>query len=57
MQERDIVLQRIVRPRSAQEVATATGIIKHDYDLRTRRGDLLSPFTIRSGVRFESLVP
>ncbi|KAL8901261.1 MAG: hypothetical protein Q9207_005293 [Kuettlingeria erythrocarpa] len=49
MQERDIVPQCIVRPRSAREVATAIGIIKHDYDLRTQRGDVLSPFAIRSG--------
>ncbi|KAL8652086.1 MAG: hypothetical protein Q9210_002897 [Variospora velana] len=49
MQERDIVPQCIVRPRNAREVATAIGIIKRDYDLRTRRGDLPSPFAIRSG--------
>ncbi|KAL8942836.1 MAG: hypothetical protein Q9211_001222 [Gyalolechia sp. 1 TL-2023] len=48
-QERDIVPQCIVRPRSAREVATAIGIIKNDYDLRTGRGDLPSPFAIRSG--------
>ncbi|KAL8906216.1 MAG: hypothetical protein Q9171_006359 [Xanthocarpia ochracea] len=49
MQERDIVPQCIVRPRSAREVATAIGIIKNDYDLRTRRGDVSLPFAIRSG--------
>ncbi|KAL8987686.1 MAG: hypothetical protein Q9177_003133 [Variospora cf. flavescens] len=49
MQERDIVPQCIFRPRNAREVATAIGIIKRDYDLRTRRGDLPSPFAIRSG--------
>lgn len=49
MQERDIVPQCIVRPRSVREVATAIGIIKRDYDLRTRRGDVPSPFAIRSG--------
>ncbi|KAL8973573.1 MAG: hypothetical protein Q9197_002172 [Variospora fuerteventurae] len=49
MQERDIVPQCIFRPRNAREVATAIGIIKLDYDLRTRRGDLPSPFAIRSG--------
>lgn len=40
--------QCIIRPRSAREVATAIGIIKNDYDLRTRRGDVSLPFTIRS---------
>ncbi|KAL8961404.1 MAG: hypothetical protein Q9193_002034 [Seirophora villosa] len=49
MQERDIVPQCIVRPRSAAEVATAIGIIKRDYDLRTRQGDRPLPFAIRSG--------
>ena len=49
MQERDIVPQCIVRPRSVQELATAIAILKRDYDVRTHRGDTPSLFAIRSG--------
>ena len=49
MQERDIIPQCIVRPRSVEEVATAIGILKRDYDAKTRQGQLPLVFAIRSG--------
>ncbi|KAL8822082.1 MAG: hypothetical protein Q9191_007176 [Dirinaria sp. TL-2023a] len=49
MQERDIVPQCIVRPRSVEEVATAIGILQRDYDAKTRQGKLPLLFAIRSG--------
>lgn len=49
MQERDIVPQCIVRPRSVGELATAITILKRDYDTRTCREDPPLLFAIRSG--------
>ncbi|MCJ1298938.1 hypothetical protein MMC08_001729 [Hypocenomyce scalaris] len=49
MQERDIVPQCLVRPRSVKEVAIAVGILKRDYDAHTRRGGVPSLFAVRSG--------
>lgn len=49
IQERDIVPQCIVRPRTVEEAATAIRILKHDYDARIRQGDVPSHFAVRSG--------
>ncbi len=49
VQERDIVPRCIVRPRSAEEVATAVGILKREYDDCTRQGCVPSLFAVRSG--------
>lgn len=49
VQERDIVPRCIVRPRNAEEVATAVGILKHEYDDCTRHGRVPSLLAVRSG--------
>ncbi|KAL8865096.1 MAG: hypothetical protein Q9198_009480, partial [Flavoplaca austrocitrina] len=49
VQERQIVPQCIVRPRNAEEVATAIGILKHEYEGCTRKGHVPSLFAVRSG--------
>ena len=49
LQERDIIPQCIVRPRSVNELATAMTILKGDYDARTCRGDTPLLFAVRSG--------
>lgn len=49
VQERDIVPRCIVRPRSAEEVATAVAILKRDYDNCTRQDGVPSLFAVRSG--------
>ncbi|KAL8720000.1 MAG: hypothetical protein Q9225_003071 [Loekoesia sp. 1 TL-2023] len=49
IQERDIVPQCIVRPRSAKEVATAIEILKRDYDTRASQGYAPLQLAVRSG--------
>ncbi|KAL8841025.1 MAG: hypothetical protein Q9176_003597 [Flavoplaca citrina] len=49
VQERQIIPQCIVRPRNAEEVATAVGILKHEYEGCTRKGHVPSLFAVRSG--------
>ncbi|KAL8886938.1 MAG: hypothetical protein Q9192_006403 [Flavoplaca navasiana] len=49
VQERDIVPRCIVRPRNAEEVATAVGLLKREYDDCTRHGRVPSLFAVRSG--------
>ncbi|KAL8705180.1 MAG: hypothetical protein Q9201_001680 [Fulgogasparrea decipioides] len=49
IQERDIVPQCIVRPRTAEEVATAVAILKRDYDVRTNHGEAPLLLAVRSG--------
>ncbi|KAL8818903.1 MAG: hypothetical protein Q9223_002563 [Gallowayella weberi] len=49
MQEREIVPQCIVRPRSVQELATTLTILKRDYDTRTSSGGTPMVFAVRSG--------
>ncbi|KAL8937599.1 MAG: hypothetical protein Q9216_004339 [Gyalolechia sp. 2 TL-2023] len=49
IQERDIIPQCIVRPRSAKEVAVAVAILKRDFDARVHRGDRPPLFAVRSG--------
>ncbi|KAL9584797.1 MAG: hypothetical protein Q9212_001899 [Teloschistes hypoglaucus] len=49
MQERDIVPQCIVRPRTAEEVATAVTILKRDYDERISHSESPLLLAVRSG--------
>ncbi|KAL8718736.1 MAG: hypothetical protein Q9181_008161, partial [Wetmoreana brouardii] len=49
MQERDIVPQCIVRPRTAEEAATAVTILKRDYDERTSHSESPLLLAVRSG--------
>ncbi|KAL8853062.1 MAG: hypothetical protein Q9221_002092 [Calogaya cf. arnoldii] len=49
VQERDILPQCIVRPRSAQEVATTVRILKLHYDDSNRHGVVPALFAVRSG--------
>ncbi|KAL9588837.1 MAG: hypothetical protein Q9203_002354 [Teloschistes exilis] len=49
MQERDIVPQCIVRPRTAEEAAIAVTILKRDYDERISHGQSPLLLAVRSG--------
>ncbi|KAL8868532.1 MAG: hypothetical protein Q9174_004929 [Haloplaca sp. 1 TL-2023] len=49
VQERDIVPQCIVRPRTDEEVVVAIGILKQQYDDCTRQGRAHPLFAVRSG--------
>ncbi|KAI4098960.1 MAG: hypothetical protein L6R37_006208 [Teloschistes peruensis] len=49
MHERDIVPQCIVRPRTAEEAATAVTIMKRDYDKRISHGQSPLLLAVRSG--------
>lgn len=48
-QESDIIPQCVVRPRTAEEVATAIAILKRDYDVRTSHREAPLLLAIRSG--------
>lgn len=49
IQERDIIPQCIIRPRTAEEAATAITILKHDYDKRISHGESPLLLAVRSG--------
>ncbi|KAL8952778.1 MAG: hypothetical protein Q9222_001325 [Ikaeria aurantiellina] len=49
IQERDIVPQCVIRPRTANEVAIAVGILKVDYDERMRNESVPLHVVVRSG--------
>lgn len=49
VQERDILPRCIVRPRNAEEVATAVGILKREYDDCACQSHVPALFAVRSG--------
>ncbi|KAL8661212.1 MAG: hypothetical protein Q9202_005814 [Teloschistes flavicans] len=49
IQERDIIPQCIIRPRTAEEAATAITILKHDYDKRISHNESPLLLAVRSG--------
>lgn len=49
VQERDILPRCIVRPRNAEEVAAAVGILKREYDDCTCQHRVPALFAVRSG--------